>query len=189
VAEALVDDVAQGQELVAAATAAGAAVAWAHSAADLSSLGFLAVPGYRRLAGLARPRPLPDGVTVLTATEDSAELCAAAYQGQWGHKTPDTWPIDEFASTTALGLRSGERVVGICRIDPSAGQIDAPGLVRGHRDLSGYRTLLVAALAAVHTEEVTVDSWGDGPDRVSACTDLGLTTVKYTPGWELRLAE
>ncbi len=188
VAEALVDDVAQGRELVAAAAAAGAAVAWAHSAADLSSLGFRPVPGYRRLAGPAQPLPLPDGVTVLTATEDSAELCAAAYRGQWGHKTPDTWPIDEFADTTALGLRSGGRLVGICRIGPAPGHIDAPGFVPGHRDVAGYRTLLAAALAAAGAEQVTVESWGDGPDRVTACAELGLATCEYWPGWELRLA-
>jgi hypothetical protein len=140
VAEALVGDVAAGRELVAAARTAGAAVAWAHSAADLLSLGFREAPGFRRLTGQARSLPLPDAVTVLTASEDSAELCAAAYRGQWGHKTPDTWPIDEFAGTTALGLRSAGRIVGICRIGPVAGYIDAPGLVPGHRDVAGYRT-------------------------------------------------
>ncbi len=187
VAEALVDDVAQGEQLIAAAAAAGVAIAWAHSAADLSSLGFVPVPGSRRLTGRARPAPLPDDVTVLTAAEDSAELCAAAYRDQWGHKTPDTWPIDEFAGTTALGLRSGGRVVGICRIGPAAGYIDAPGLVQGNRDETGYRTLLAAALAAAGTEEVIVESWGDGPDRVRVCTELGLRTIEYSPGWELRL--
>ena len=188
VAEALVDDFAQARELIAAANEAGAALAWAHSAADLSALGFRPVPGYRRLAGRARQTPLAHGVSVLTATEDSAELCAAAYRGQFGHKTPDTWPVDEFAGTTALGLRAGGRIVGICRIGPAAGYIDAPGLVPGHRDPTGYRMLLSAALATAGTGQVTVESWGDEPDRVTVCTELGLATVEYTPGWELDLA-
>lgn len=198
VAEASVDDLEQGRELAAVATAAKAAVAWAHSVADLSPLGFRPAPGYRRLAGPGRPlslpaqmprqTPLPDGVTVLTAAEDSAELCAVAYRDQWGHKTPGTWPVEEFAGATALGLRSGGRVVGVCRVGPAPGLIDAPGLVPGHRDVTSYRTLLATALAAAGTERVTVESWGDGPDRVAVCTELGLETVEYCPGWELRLA-
>ena len=189
VAEALVDDLAQARELAAAAKEAGAALAWAHSAADLSTLGFCAVPGYRRLTGPARQQPPIHGVGVLTTTEDSAELCAAAYRGQWGHKTPDTWPLDEFAGTTVLGLRAGGRIVGTCRLGPAAGYIDAPGLVPDQRDVTGYRTLLLAALAACGTPQVAVESWGDGPDRVSVCTELGLVTVTYTPGWELDLSD
>jgi hypothetical protein len=73
VAEALADDVAQGGELLAAARATGVSVAWAHSTADLSSLGFRPAPGYRRLAGPARALPLPDDVIVLSAKEVGEE--------------------------------------------------------------------------------------------------------------------
>jgi hypothetical protein len=34
-----------------------------------------------------------------------------------------------------------------------------------------------------------VDSWGDGPERVKVCEELGLATDEYCPGWELDLAE
>jgi hypothetical protein len=67
--------------------------AWAHSSADLSSLGFRPVPGYRGLASPARPLPVPDGVTVLATTEDSAELCAAAYRDQWATRSQLSSPM------------------------------------------------------------------------------------------------
>jgi hypothetical protein len=189
VAEAEVDDIGAAQELIAAAMVGDCELAWAHSAADLASLGFAGQPGYRRFVGRARPGPLPAGVTELTDHEDTAELCAAAYYGQWGHKSPDKWPIDEFAGSTVLGLRRDGRIVGICRIVPADGQIDAPGLLPGQRDQVGYRLLLTAALSRVPVGEVTVDSWGDGPERVKVCEELGLTTDEYCPGWELDLAK
>jgi hypothetical protein len=189
VAEAEVDGIGDAQELIAAATVSDCELAWAHSAADLSPLGFAGQPGYRRLTGQARPAPLPDGVTELAGHEDTAELCAAAYQGQWGHKTPDTWPLPEFDGTMVLGLRRGGLIAGICRMIQETGQIDAPGLLAGQRDQSGYRLLLAAALSRAFDGPVTVESWGDGPDRVQACEELGLTTDEYCPGWELDLAQ
>jgi hypothetical protein len=188
VAEAEADGIAAAQELLVAATAAGSELAWAHSAADLSSLGFFPRPGYRRLTGPARPAPRPDGVTELSAGEDTAELYAAAYRGQWGHKTPGTWPIAEFAGSTVLGLRRDGLIAGICRVIPATGSIDAPGLLAGQRDQGGYRMLLTAALSRIPAERVTVESWGDGPGRVQVCEQLGLTTAEYCPGWELDLA-
>jgi hypothetical protein len=188
VAEAVVDGIAAAQELIATATAAGSSLAWAHSTADLSSLGFARRPGYRRLTGSSRPEPRPDDVTELRADEDTAELCAAAYHGQWGHKTPGTWPIAEFAGTKILGLRRDGLVAGVCRINPAAGYVDAPGLVAGQRNQAGYETLLTAALSRITAEQLTVESWGDGPERVQVCQQLGLTTAEYCPGWELDLA-
>jgi hypothetical protein len=188
VAEAEVDGIAEARELIAAAAVADCELAWAHSAAELSSLGFARRPGYRRLTGRARPGPLPDGVAELSGREDTAELCAAAYRGQWGHKSPGTWPIPEFADTTVLGLRRDELIAGICRVVRATGQIDAPGLLLGQRDHAGYRLLLIAALSRIPVEQVTVESWGDAPDRVGICEELGLTTAEYCPGWELDLA-
>ena len=189
VAEAEVDDIGAAQELIAAAVVSDCELAWAHSAADLSSLGFAGQPGYRRLIGHARPGPLPESVTELAGHEDTAELNAAAYHGQWGHKSPDKWPIEEFAGSVVLGLRRYGLIVGICRIVPSAGQIDAPGLLLGQRDHAGYRLLLAAALSRVPSGPVTVDSWGDGPERIRVCGELGLTTDEYCPGWELDLGK
>ena len=189
VAEAEVDGIGDAQELIAGAAVADCELAWAHSAADLSALGFAGQPGYRRLTGQARPGPLPEGVTELAGHEDTAELCAAAYHRQWGHKTPGTWPIPEFAGTTVLGLRRGGLIAGICRMIQATGQIDAPGLLAGQRDQGGYRLLLTAALSRVPVGPVTVESWGDGRERVQACEELGLTTDEYCPGWELDLAK
>jgi hypothetical protein len=189
VAEAEVDDIDAARELIMAATVSDCGLAWAHSGVDLSSLGFAGQPGYRRLTGPARPGPLPDGVTELADYEDTAELCAAAYHGQWGHKTPGKWPIEEFNGSIALGLWRGGSIVGICRIVPADAQIDAPGLLPGQRDQAGYRLLLTAALSRVPGGQVTVESWGDGPERVQVCAQLGLTSDEYCPGWELELAE
>jgi hypothetical protein len=191
VAEAEVAGLAEARELLAAASAAGAELAWAHSAADLTSLGFRGQPGYRRLTGPARPAPTPapDGVTELSGAEDTAELCAAAYRGQWGHKTPGDWAAEELAATTVLALRRGREITGVCRITPDAGLIDAPGLLDAPDcNQEGYRLLLAAGLARITTGQATVESWGDGPGRVRACTELGLSTAEYTPGWELDLA-
>jgi hypothetical protein len=189
VAEAEVDDIDAARELIMAATVSDCGLAWAHSGVDLSSLGFAGQPGYRRLTGPARPGPLPEGVTELTGHEDSAELCAAAYRGQWGHKTPGAWPLEEFAESTVLGLRRDGSIVGICRIVPADAQIDAPGLLAGQRDRAGYRLLLTAALSQIPAGAVTVESWGDGPERVQVCAELGLTSDEYCPGWELDLAD
>jgi len=189
VAEAEVGGIVAARELVAAAIAAGSELAWAHSAADLSSLGFSERSGYRRLVGPALRTPMPDGVTELSADEDTAELCAAAYRGQWGHKTPDAWPLADLAGSTLLGLRRGGLIAGTCRIASTAGYIDAPGLIPGQRDYAGYLMLLSAALSRAAAGQVTVESWGDSRDRVRACEQLGLATAEYCPGWELDLAD
>jgi hypothetical protein len=189
VAEAEVGDLAAARQLIAAGAEAGAQLVWAHSAVDLSSLGFCERPGYRRLAGLARPGPVPDGVIELAAEEDTAELWAAAFRGQWGHKTAGTWPVPELAASTVLGLRRGGVIVGVCRVTAGTGCIDAPGLIAGQEDQAGYQALLAAGLARIAGRQVTVESWGDGPDRVRACSELGLATVEYCPGWELDQAD
>jgi len=75
----------------------------------------------------------------------------------------------------------------ICRVEPASGLIDAPDLVPAHREAAGYQALLEAALAAVRTPSVTVDSWGDSPERVTVCERLGLTTAKDVPGWQFTL--
>lgn len=188
VAEAEADGIAAARELIAAATAAGSDLAWAHSAADLASLGFSRQPGYRRLTGPARAAPPPDGVTELGGDEDTAELLAAAYRGQWGHTTPGAWPIAELAGSSVLSLRHDGLITGICRVFPDTGRIDAPGLVAGQGDQAGYRALLTAGLSLITTGQAIVESWGDGPGRVHACEQLGLRTVEYCPGWELDLA-
>lgn len=187
VAEALIADQDQARDLLAAARRAGSALAWAHSAADLSDLGFTEQPGYRKMTGpLAAGAPDAD-VVPLAPGDDSPELWAAAFRGQWGHKTPspDQWPFDLPAGTVTLCLRADDGIAGVCRVDRAAGLIDAPGIPSGYRDdLSGYETLLRAAAALVDGPDVAVESWGEGPERVAVCERLGLTTAEYTPGWE-----
>lgn len=186
VAEALIADRAQAAELLSAARQAGSDLAWAHSAADLSELGFTRQWGYRKVAG----KPLSGGaagIVPLAADEGSPTLWAAAYRGQWGHKTPqpDQWPFDLPPGTVTLGLRLDGAIAGVCRVDPAAGLIDAPGVIPAYRaDLSGYEALLRAALILVDAPSAAVESWGEGPERLAVCERLGLTTAEYTPGWQ-----
>ncbi|HEX5190657.1 MAG TPA: hypothetical protein VFW16_14005 [Streptosporangiaceae bacterium] len=189
VAEALIDDLAEARGLLAAARRAGSELAWAHSAADLSELGFREQPGYRKMTG---PIAIgaPDSVVPLPPGEDSPELWAAAFRGQWGHKTPqpDQWPFDLPAGTVTLCVRKDGGIAGVCRVDPASGLIDAPGVLPAHRgDLAGYEALLRSAAALVDAPVVAVESWGEGPERVAVCERLGLTTADYTAGWEFVL--
>lgn len=206
VAEAEVADVAYAASLVAIGRALGADLVWAHSHTDLSPLGFGPAWGYRRLegpAGHARdsagaaisssadvlPYSGEDEADVLPLSEEdeSAALWTAAFCGQWGHQTPAVWPFDLPPGTRTLGLHRDGLIIGVCRLTPGTGLIDAPGLTRGARDTRGYGALLASALRAVQTDSATVESWGDAPDRVRVCEQLGLVTVEYVPGWELDL--
>jgi len=197
VAEGSIADADQAEALLAAGRRAGSDLVWAHSAADLSALGFTRQWGYRRLEGRVRAageevngRPRQDfdhEVVPLAAEEESADLWAEAFRGQWGHKTPQQWPPDLPPGTASIGLRKAGMTIGVCRIEPASGLIDAPGLVPAHREAAAYQALLEAALAAARTPSVTVESWGDSPARVTVCEGLGLTTAKYVPGWQFTL--
>jgi hypothetical protein len=192
VAEALIADLAQARDLLAAARLAGSELAWAHSAADLSELGFSEQPGYRKMTGRLAAGPPDAGVVPLPPGDDSPDLWAAAFRGQWGHKTPspDQWPFELPAGTVTLCLRRDGGIAGVCRVDPAAGLIDAPGVPLDYRgDLSGYEALLRSAAALVDAPDVAVESWGEGPERVAVCERLGLTTAEYTAGWEFVLAD
>ena len=56
------------------------------------------------------------GISPLREQEDSPELWAAAFRGQWGHKTPspDQWPLDLPAGTVTLCLRRNGGIAGVC---------------------------------------------------------------------------
>ena len=194
VAEALIADRDQAQELLAAAREARSELAWAHSAADLSDLGFSEQRGYRKLEGpsgrAGASSAASSTVTPLATEDDTPDLWAAAFRGQWGHKTlsPDQWPFDLPSGTVTLSLRRDGTIAGVCRVDPATGLIDAPGVVPAYRaDLSGYEALLRAALALVDGPSAAVESWGEGPERLAVCERLGLTTAEYRPGWEFVL--
>jgi hypothetical protein len=190
VAESLIADLDQAHELLAAARKAGTHLAWAHSATDLSDLGFTGKWGFRKVTGQPSRVAAVEDVVPLADAEDGPDLWASAYRGQWGHKTPqpDEWPFELPPGTVTLSLRRAGEIAGVCRVDPSSGMIDAPGVVPAHRaEVSGYEALLVAAIALVAAPEVAVESWGDGPERLAVCECLGLTTAEYTPGWEFVL--
>ena len=187
VAEALIADHDQARDLLAAAREAGSELAWAHSTADLSDLGFTRRWGSRKVTGQPSRLRAGAGVVPLAAGEDSPDLWAAAFRGQWGHKTPQPadWPFDLPPGTVTLGLRRDGVIAGVCRVDPASGLVDAPGVLPAYRaDSSAYEELLTAALALVEAPIVEVESWGEGPERLAVCERLGLTTAEYKPGWE-----
>jgi hypothetical protein len=192
VAEALIADHDQARELLAAAREAGSLLAWAHSAADLSDLGFTRQWGSRKVTGQPSRLRAGEAVVPLADSEDRPDLWAAAYRGQWGHKTPqpEDWPFELPPGTVTLSLRRDGVIAGVCRVDPAGGLVDAPGVVPAHRsDISAYEELLTAALTLVGAPTVTVESWGEGPERLAVCARLGLVTAEYTPGWEFVLRE
>ena len=89
-----------------------------------------------------------------------------------------------------LCLRRDGEIAGVCRVDPATGLIDGPGILTAHRgDLSCYEDLLAAAMALAGTASITVESWGEGPERTAVCERLGLVTTEYTGGWEYVLSE
>jgi hypothetical protein len=202
VAEAEVADLDGARALLAAARATGAHLAWAHCPADLAPAGFRPRPGYRRMVGPATRTPGAaqgasspaagsaeddDGEITELAAADSAALWALAFLGQWGHRTPEEWPPDLPAGTITLCLLRDGAIAGLCRVEPETGLIDAPGLVPAQRDVAGYRALLAAALARVRTPTATMESWGDGSERVRSAEALGLRTAEYVQGWETEL--
>jgi hypothetical protein len=169
---------------------AGPMLAWAHSPADLSDLGFTRQWGSRKVTGQPSRVGAHAGVVQLADSEDSPDLWAAAYRGQWGHKTPqpEDWPFELPTGTVTLSLRRDGVIAGVCRVDPASGLVDAPGVVPAYRsDISAYEELLTAALALVAAPTVAVESWGEGPERLAVCERLGLVTAEYTPGWEFVL--
>ena len=87
----------------------------------------------------------------------------------------------------APGLRRHGEVVGLCRVDPRDGLIDAPGLAPGYREPDGYRRLLAAALAAVSGPEASIESWGEPAELTAVAQSMGLTTAEYVQGWEADL--
>jgi hypothetical protein len=187
VAEALIADHDQAAGLLATAREAGSQLAWAHSACDLSDLGFTRQWGSRKVTGQPSRIRAGAGVVQLTDSEDSPDLWAAAFRGQWGHKTPQPsdWPFDLAPGTVTLCLRRDGVIAGVCRVDPASGLVDAPGVLPAYRsDISAYEELLTAALALVELPTVEVESWGEGPERLAVCERLGLTTAEYKPGWE-----
>src|SRR5258708_38556035 len=169
VAEGVAADAEQAEALLAAGRQAGSDLVGAHSGAALSALGFTRQWGYRRLEGRAlaaggsasgRPRQEePDHVVgPLAVEQESAELWTEAFRGQRGHKTPRQWPLDLPPGTATLGLRSAGTTIGVCRVEPASGLIDAPGLVRPHRAAGGHQALLDAALPAARTAPLPGES-------------------------------
>ena len=122
--------------------------------------------------GPARPGPLPDGrdrARGPRGRRGAARSRSTAASG--GDKTPGSAGRSRSSpASTVLGLRRGGLIAGIRRIDPG-GWPDRTlrAWSRASAIRVGYRLLLTAALSRVPVREVTVDSWGDGPERVKVC--------------------
>lgn len=165
------------------ATKCGAWQLWVYGA-DLESHGFRADGGYTRLHAM----DCPPGETLPTFADPTrvALLFAEAYRGVWGHKEVGY----EFAEGVAAQPHLVHVVldeVGICRIDPVARVIDAPGVGTDARTLGRYLRLISAACAVLGPGEATIESWGDSPEVLAAYEALGFAVAERLDGWSLDL--
>jgi hypothetical protein len=112
---------------------------------------------------------------------------AKAYLGQWGHKwvAPDQGlPTDG----SIVLCRHEDRVpIGLCRVWPEEGLVDQPGVVPERRGPHATVRLLGAASALLGPGPLTVDTWGEAPEVLRACAQVGFGVTELQPGWELRL--
>jgi hypothetical protein len=158
----------------------GAVALWVHGDADLSTAGYTARPGYRRLTGSAvRPGdllPLLDTPTVLA-------LLPRAFLGQWGHHQVDAaWASS--AGARYVGLGEPGSWTGLCRFEPGRRHIDGPGFLGWAGSPQAVRALIRGAVAHLGPGPVTVETWGDGPEPY---LDLGLEITDESGGWERML--
>jgi hypothetical protein len=169
-------------EVVEQARSHGAGLVWAHGGSPGD--GFEPRSGY---AHLHAADPRPGTVLPTVAAEEYGTLLAEAYLGQWGHKwvEPDQpLPTD---GSVVLALREQGIPVGVCRLWPDQRLVDMPGVVPRLRGAERTVRLLGAACAVLGPGSVDVDSWGESPEVLRACGELGFAITEQQRGWELRL--
>jgi hypothetical protein len=168
------------QHIIDNARAAGADAVWAYGFAVDATLGFVRRGGYVRLQAdrPARPAALPSPPPALVR-----ELKLECYRGIWGHHEPDE--PDPLA--THVALLEGDRWVGVCEYDAHRGWIDSPGVIRSFRSPERYARLVRGAAAEIEQRGVTLETWGDDDETLSAYEALGFRVLEKVPGWELKL--
>jgi hypothetical protein len=151
--------------------------------ADLSGAGFDRREGYRRLTATEVPAgdPLPvlDPATV-------RDVWPRSFHGQWGHHLVEPADYDAIPGAVFLGLPdgSGERWLGICRVEPGRRYVDGPGFARPAGNPAAAQALVLAAGALLGPGPATLETWGDQAEPYVA---LGYTVAEECPGWELAL--
>jgi hypothetical protein len=168
------------QRVIENARAAGADAIWAYGFAVDATLGFVRCGGYARLqaVGPAQPNLLPEPPLSLVR-----ELKLECYRGVWGHHEPDE--PDPLA--THVALFEDDRWVGVCEFDADSGWIDSPGVIRGFRTPDRYARLVRGAAAEIGRRPLTLETWGDDDETLSAYEAIGFRLLEKVPGWELRL--
>jgi hypothetical protein len=168
------------ERLIADARSSGADRVWAHGVAVDASIGFRRRGGYARLEAPAPPASVdlaPPPRTVLR------ELHVACFGGVWGHHELD----EPDPAATYVGLREGDRWVGLCEFDGEGRWIAGPGVAAGLRTPDRYTRLVRGAAAHMERLPVVLETWGDSEETLAAYRELGFVVAEYVPGWELVL--
>lgn len=168
-------------EIVAHAREQGADLVWAHGG---EPEGFVARPGY---AHLRAEHPVPGEPLPPIGAAAYGPLLARAYADQWGHAWVDPARPLPTDGSVVLGLLEDDVPVGLCRVWPDQRLVDQPGVVPERRHATRTLRLLGAACALLGPGPVDVDSWGESPDVLAACSRLGFVVTEQRRGWELRL--
>lgn len=171
------------EEIVGRARAGGADLVWAHGGSPTTT-GFVRRPGYAHL--YAERAVAGEQLPTVTAVA-FGPLLARAYLGQWGHKWVDPAQPLPTDGSVVLGLYDDGVAIGLCRVWPEQRLVDQPGVVPEHRAARHSLRLLGAACALLGPGPVDVDSWGESPEVLDACAELGFVVTEALEGWELRL--
>ena len=171
------------REVVGQARTLGADLVWAHGG-DPAAYGFVPRPGY---AHLHAEQPVAGEPLPLVEADAYGPLLARAYVGQWGHKWVDPAQPLPTDGSIVLCLPEGGVPVGLCRVWLEERLVDQPGVFPEQRATRASLRLLGAAVALLGPGPVDVDSWGETPEVLEACTRLGFEVAEQQRGWELEL--
>jgi len=166
-------------QLLTAARSRGIRAIWVRGDLDSGDIhGFERRRGYARLQAdnpmteIDAPRP-PLALV--------PQLQVACFSGVWGHHRPALEPDPDAAF---VGLHEAGAWVGLCEVDLERNQIDSPGLRASFRTADRYARLVREASSLLEPGPVTLETWGDTEETLTAYRELGFQLVEYVPGWE-----
>jgi hypothetical protein len=162
----------------------GAELLWLHTNVDLAAAGFERFPGYVRMRAELPPR---GELLPRLKPEHYARTLDRAYRGLWGHKLVSSH-AEPPPQAVVVGLYERDNPIGLCTVFTAERLVDAPGVVREKRNVTGYTSLLLGACAELGAGRIDLDSWGDCPAVVDAYQAIGFEIVEHVGGWQLQLA-
>ncbi len=150
------------------------------------------------------PTTLPAGYTLrshqaVNNDELFIRIMNRAYSDLWGHSlaTPEVWAhiVETYTPENLFLLFSSDEAIGctgfrLIEGETSSGSLDGPGLVPEYRTAELYS--MVAAwglknLAKKRAKPVTLETWGEADETISAYQHLGFKIVFTELGYQKRL--